>query len=93
MFKQPVGVEPAARQFKLDFIPMAQERYMFACSNASLKQAHVMELVTLLQGPEFKRMIGPVAGYTLDNPGEVMEIRDALFWVTGPGPDKTRDKN
>jgi putative molybdopterin biosynthesis protein len=87
------GVEPAARQFKLDFIPMAQERYMFACSNASLKQAHVMELVTLLQGPEFKRMIGPVAGYTLDNPGEVMEIRDALFWVTGPGPDKTRVKN
>jgi putative molybdopterin biosynthesis protein len=87
------GVEPAARQFRLDFIPMVKERYMFACTNASLKQAPVRELVGLLQGPEFKRMIGPVAGYTLDNPGEVTEIRDALSWVTDPGPDKSRRKH
>jgi molybdate-binding protein len=80
------GVEPAARQFKLDFVPMVKERYMFACRNETLRQAPVKELIGLLQGAEFKRMIGPVPGYTLDNPGEVTEIRDALscnWWVTG----------
>src|SRR5580658_9210754 len=87
------GVEAAARQFRLDFLPMVKEGYMFACTNASLQQAPVRELVGLLQGPEFKRMIGPVAGYTLDNPGEVTEIRDALSWVTDPAPVKNRRKH
>ena len=65
---------------------------MFACSNASLKQAPVMELVALLQGPEFKRMIGPVAGYTLDSPGAVTEVGDAVAWVTGADSAKKKGK-
>ena len=72
------GVEPAARQFKLDFLPIAKERYMLACRNESLKQPPVKELITLLKGPEFQRIVGPVPGYTLDSPGEVIEIKDAF---------------
>jgi molybdate transport repressor ModE-like protein len=76
------GVEPAARQFKLDFLPMVKERYMFACRNESVGLAPVKELIALLKGPEFKRVIGPVPGYTLDNPGEVTEFKVAASWVT-----------
>lgn len=75
------GVEPAARQFKLDFLPMAKERYMFAVSSESLKQASIRELIALLQGAEFKRMIGPVPGYALDNPGEVTDFKAASGWL------------
>jgi molybdate-binding protein len=80
------GVEPAARQFKLDFLPVVKERYMFACRNESLGLAPVKELIALLQGPEFRRVIGPVPGYTLDNPGEVTEFKDAASWVTDGTP-------
>ena len=72
------GVEPAARQFKLDFIPIAKERYMLACRNESLQQAPIEELIRLLQGPEFRQMVGPVPGYELDEPGAVVEIKEIV---------------
>jgi putative molybdopterin biosynthesis protein len=69
------GVEPAARQFKLDFLPMAKERYMLACRNGSLLQAPIQELIWLLKGPEFEHIVGPVPGYTLDDPGGILEVK------------------
>ncbi len=72
------GVEPAARQFKLDFMPIAKERYMLACRNVSLRQAPIQEMIRLLKGAEFQRIVGPVPGYTLDNPGDIVEIKDIL---------------
>lgn len=72
------GVEPAARQFKLDFLPIAKERYMLACRNDSLRQATIQELVRLLKGPEFREMVGPVPGYILDEPGSVVEVKDII---------------
>lgn len=72
------GVEPAARQFKLDFIPIARERYMLACRNESLEQPPIQELINLLRGPALREMIGPVPGYELDDPGAVAEVRDIV---------------
>jgi putative molybdopterin biosynthesis protein len=70
------AVEPAARQFKLDFLPMIKERYMLACRNETLRQAPIQEMIELLGGPEFSRLVGPVPGYSLDNPGEVVGINE-----------------
>ncbi|HKQ23842.1 MAG TPA: substrate-binding domain-containing protein [Burkholderiales bacterium] len=70
------GVEPAARQFKLDFLPIAKERYMLACRNDSLRQAPIQEMIGLLKGPEFERIMRPVPGYTLDEPGGNIEIKN-----------------
>lgn len=72
------GVEPAARQFKLDFIPVARERYMLACRNESLAQAPVQALIELLRGDELRRMLEPVPGYALDDPGAIAEVRDIV---------------
>jgi putative molybdopterin biosynthesis protein len=68
------GIEPAARQFKLDFVPLMKERYMLACSTATLRQAPIQELVALLKGKQFSEIIGKIPGYALDNPGEVASI-------------------
>jgi putative molybdopterin biosynthesis protein len=76
-----LGIEPAARQFKLDFLPIVQERYMLACGTESLTQAAVEELVTLLKGPEFAQMMKPVAGYALDGPGQVVAFADVFPWL------------
>ncbi len=79
-----LGVEPAARQFNLDFLPVAKERYMLTCKTATLAQPAVAELVALLKGADFARMATPVAGYALDHPGEVVAL-DALFpWLRRP---------
>jgi putative molybdopterin biosynthesis protein len=72
------GVEPAARQFKLDFVPIIKERYMLACRTAALGHASIQELVALLKGHEFSRMIDQVAGYAPDAPGEVGSMKHAF---------------
>jgi putative molybdopterin biosynthesis protein len=73
-----IGIEPAARQFKLDFVPLMKERYMLACSTATLRQAPIQELVTLLKGKQFSEIIGKIPGYALDSPGEVSSVSKAL---------------
>ena len=72
------GVEPAARQFKLDFIPIAKERYMFAVRNEVLQQAAVQELMALLRGPEFRELASAVPGYALDDPGAIVAVKDVM---------------
>jgi molybdate transport repressor ModE-like protein len=72
-----VGIEPAARQFKLDFIPLLRERYMLLAQRRALNEPGVAELIRLLQGPDFARMIARVPGYDLDEPGMVMRLEEA----------------
>jgi molybdate transport repressor ModE-like protein len=69
------GVEPAARQFKLTFVPMIKEHYMLACRQDTLRREPVRELIALLRGPEYRTMIDPVPGYALDNPGMVEKVQ------------------
>ncbi len=69
-----IGVEPAARQFKLDFIPLLRERYMLLAMGRTLAAPGVAELVELLRGDVFARMMQRVPGYELDDPGSVVTI-------------------
>ncbi|HWZ71500.1 MAG TPA: substrate-binding domain-containing protein [Casimicrobiaceae bacterium] len=72
------GVEPAARQFKLDFVPIIKERYMLACRTGTLERASIQELVALLKGNEFSQIIARLPGYAPDAPGTVESIRQAI---------------
>jgi len=72
------GVEPAARQFKLDFLPIAQERYMLACRAEALRNDAIRELIELLRSPIFAAAIGAVPGYSVDAAGEIAEIGDIV---------------
>ena len=68
------GVEPAARQFKLDFIPLIKERYMLAVNKNALKLTQIQELLNLLQSGEFEKIIKSIPGYEIDNPGNILDI-------------------
>lgn len=72
------GVEPAARQFKLDFIPLIKERYMLAVNKTSLKLTQIQELLKLLQGSEFEKIIKFIPGYEIDNPGNILDIDQVI---------------
>lgn len=76
-----LGIEPAARQFNLDFCPIIKERYMLTCRTETLAQPAVGELIALLKGPDFAKMIAPVAGYALDSPGEVVTLDKVFPWL------------
>ena len=77
------GVEPAARQFKLAFVPIIRERYLLACRTEDLHREPLRELVALLRGPEYRSMIEPVPGYTLDEPGRVETVQAAMQGFAG----------
>ena len=76
-----MGVEPAARQFQLDFVPLVKERYMLGCNLPTLETPPVMELIELLKGDRFAALTGGEPGYALDSPGEVVTMREAFPWV------------
>ena len=72
------GVEPAARQFALDFLPMAKERYFLICRNETLDLPESRELIGLIRGQAFLDLIAGLPGYTAPRAGQVESIADAF---------------
>ncbi len=72
------GVEAAARQFGLTFIPMAREHYCLLCHQDSLALPAMAALLKVLQHPEFQARIEQLPGYVLNRPGEVLPLAQAL---------------
>jgi molybdate transport repressor ModE-like protein len=65
------GLEAAARQFRLGFVPIAEERYLFACPRPALRSPEVQRFRALLASREAARIVRRLAGYALDAPGEL----------------------
>lgn len=80
-----LAVEPAARLFRLDFVPLAQERYMLTGKPQTLASGAVAEMCALLRSPEFAAMMKPVSGYELDHPGDVVAPGAVLPWLDRAG--------
>jgi molybdate-binding protein len=87
-----IGVEPPAREFKLDFIPIAAERYFLICHHHTLQFAWVQQALQLLRGSHFKDRVARLPGYASDRSGEVMELVDAFPWLAAnaKGTEQTR---
>lgn len=65
------GVEPAARQFRLGFVPLARERYCFLTTVEVLERAEVRALLELIRGEGFARLVGELPGYGAPRAGRV----------------------
>ena len=72
------GVQPAATQFGLDFIPLAQEKYMFACRSKAIHKKEILELIKLLKSDEFANYVFNLPGYSAPEAGEVVTLKQAL---------------
>jgi molybdate-binding protein len=70
------GLEAAARQFGLGFVPIAEERYLFACRRAALRSPGIQRFRALLASPEAARAVRRLAGYAIDAPGELASLAD-----------------
>jgi len=69
-----MGIEAAARQFNLDFVPLASERYFLIAYQESLRRPAVKELISAMQSREFKNVISRLPGYDASRAGEITSI-------------------
>ncbi|HEX4883998.1 MAG TPA: substrate-binding domain-containing protein [Casimicrobiaceae bacterium] len=67
-----LGIEAAAAQFGLSFVPLVHERYCFVVRRSALRTARVRAFRTLLASPATAAVIAPLPGYTLERPGELI---------------------
>lgn len=76
-----MGVEPPAREFKLEFLPVAAERYFLAGRRETFERPVIDELLRLLGGPRFKQRVARLPGYSAEDSGHVLRVKDAFPWL------------
>ena len=74
------GIEAAARQFGLDFVPLVVEDYFLVCLKDALDHPAVLKLRQSLDSPEWTRALALLPGYQASRPGEVLSLVQALPW-------------
>jgi molybdate-binding protein len=72
------GVEPPARQFRLDFVPIAKERYLLLADLHTLERPEVIELLELLRGDVFAAMVADLPGYAAPLAGMVATLAEVF---------------
>lgn len=72
------GVEPAAHHFGLDFVPIVDEDYYFACDRASLERQPLATVIGMLRGDTFRNGVARLDGYDPQDCGKLVELDDGL---------------
>jgi len=76
-----LGIEAAAAQFKLAFVPLIDEDYYLLCRKDALDSAAVLRLRELLAGPAWRAALGSLPGCTAhEHAGGVLALTKALPW-------------
>ncbi|HVL55936.1 MAG TPA: substrate-binding domain-containing protein [Burkholderiaceae bacterium] len=69
-----LGVEAAARQFGLAFVPLRQERYWFALQRGAESSPRVQAFLRALRGQAFRRLARSLAGYDARGAGQLCDL-------------------
>ena len=78
------GVEPPARQFKLDFVPLANERYFLLCRTAVMGSAALQVVVAALRDPGLRKRLDALPGYDPSIAGTVTPLNVAFPSLADP---------
>ena len=74
------GIEAAARQFGLGFIPLIAEDYYLVCLKDALDHPAVAKLRAALESPAWAAALHGLPGYAAARSGEVLPLTQALPW-------------
>ncbi|MEO7399796.1 MAG: substrate-binding domain-containing protein [Polaromonas sp.] len=79
-----LGIEAAAREKGLGFVPLVQERYHLVCLKSELPTPQVQALLKELQGAEWQTKLDSLPGYSGERAqgGKVLSLRAVLPWWT-----------
>lgn len=72
------GVETAAKRFDLDFIPIAREKYFFACKASVMEQSMVMSARNIMQSETFRETVNALAGYDGSQSGDIVTFEETF---------------
>ncbi len=75
-----LGIEAAAVQAGLGFVPLVKENYHLVCLKSALEQPSIAALQALLQTPQWQTEIAQIPGYAAAQSGEVLSMRKVLPW-------------
>jgi putative molybdopterin biosynthesis protein len=73
-----IGIEAAARQFQLDFVPLYEEQYFLACRKELLAAPKMQSLIGALKKRTLRSVIAKIPGYGVASLGEICDIDTAL---------------
>jgi molybdate transport repressor ModE-like protein len=71
------GVEAAAAQYRLGFLPMCRERYLLACRATEVDGPAVTDLVATLRSAPFRELIDSLPGYSAEGAGDIVASFDS----------------
>ena len=74
------GIEAAAAQFGLDFIPLVEEDYFLVCLKDALDHPAVHKLRQALEAPAWPALLAQLPGYAPARSGQVLSLTQALPW-------------
>jgi putative molybdopterin biosynthesis protein len=74
------GVEAAAREFGLDFVPLIDEDYYLVCLKEQLDTPGLTQLREVLASPSWSEALSALPGYAPQRAGEVLSLTRALPW-------------
>jgi putative molybdopterin biosynthesis protein len=75
------GLRADATRFKLAFVPLASERYFFACAKSALRGPALKALLENLRSPRFASSVKQLPGYDASKSAELEPLDAALTWV------------
>ena len=87
------GLEAAARQFGLDFIPLALERYFLVCHTRTLDNPAMQHALTVLRDEAFQASVNALPGYEARDCGRVTPWQTAFDGAAGRSSHITVAKN
>ena len=69
-----MGIYSAAKLYDLDFLPICTEEYDLLIPESVWNTGLVRQLIRTLGSREFRERIEAMGGYTLDRPGEIIDV-------------------
>lgn len=72
------GLEPPARSFRLDFVPVITERYFLLCRDDMVQTPALQKVLAALKDPVFLDTLRKLPGYDPAAAGEAMRLREAF---------------
>ena len=69
-----MGIYSTAKLYDLDFLPICVEEYDLLIPDSAWDTPMVRQLIRTLQSDAFRARIEAMGGYTLDRPGEIIDV-------------------